>query len=289
MKGVANVNLTQLRYFVEVGKSLNISATARKLHVSQPAISRSLRDLETELGVELLTRQGRHLVLTSQGSFFLSAAHQFFSQLMNASDNVKKIQPENENQITIKMQQTTPLLVPFIQLIKKELPKIRLDIIQSDLTNASQPIDFQLVSAPLANQVNELLLKEEVCLAVSKTTFHKHSIAQSDLNGFPLLQLDESPFADMVKSYLTAQDIHPHYLLKSGDRGLLLHLVETGYGGCLVPNLSWKPLINKDKVDLLHVGRRGFHRQIFLSYPQGPRTQTQQAVAKLLVNYCHHL
>lgn len=59
MKGATNMNLAQLKYFIEVSRNLNISATARKLHVSQPAISRSLRDLETELGVTLLICKGR--------------------------------------------------------------------------------------------------------------------------------------------------------------------------------------------------------------------------------------
>ena len=289
MKGVANMNLTQLRYFVEVGKSLNMSATARQLHVSQPAVSRSLRDLENELGVKLLTRQGRKLVLTKQGSFFYSAAEQFFGQLTDACNNVSKIKTADDHQITIKMQQTTPLLVPFIKIIKQNLPQTKLDIIQSNLKNDEHHIDFQLVPAPILNQQNDLLLEEEVCLAVSKGTYKKSTIAQHDLNNFPLLQLDESPFAEMVKHYLAAQGIHPHYLLKSGDRSLLLHLVEEGYGGCLVPSLSWQTLINQEKVELLHIGKRGFHRRIFLSYHDGPRTQAQQAVRKLLVDYCHHL
>lgn len=283
------MNLTQLKYFIEVSRNLNISATARKLHVSQPAISRSLLDLERELGVTLLTRQGRRLTLTSQGSFFYSAVNQFFTQLINARDNVKKFHPENQHHITIEMRQSTPLLVPFIHVIKNHLPDTKVDIIQSDLKNSNQQIDFQLVSGPIANQVNDLLLEEEVCLAVRKGSYKKKSINQHDLNDFPLLQLDESPFADMVRRYLITQDIHPHYLLRSGDRGLLLHLVEEGYGGCLVPNRSWKPLINRSKVDLLHIGNHGFHRQIFLSYPQSPRTEIQTIVHDLLVDYCHHL
>ncbi|WP_057740198.1 LysR family transcriptional regulator [Limosilactobacillus secaliphilus] len=283
------MNLSQLKYFVEVSKSLNISATARKLHVSQPAISRSLRELEAELGVKLLTQQGRKLILTSQGSFFYSAAEQFLTQLLDASDNVQKIQPANDNQITIKMQQTTPLLVPFIRLIKDQLPGIVIHIIQSDLKNGEQHFDFQLVPAPVANQANDLLIEEEVCLAVCKGTYRKSSIAQRELNDLPLLQLDESPFAEMVKSYLNAQGIHPHYLLRSGDRSLLLHLVEEGYGGCLVPKLSWGSLIDHHKVDLLRIGTRGFQRHIYLSYPLGPRTKTQQTVRNLLLNYCQQL
>lgn len=283
------MNLTQLYYFTEVSKSLNVSATARQLHVSQPAISRGLHDLEKELQVQLFIRQGRNLTLTSQGSYFSSAVRQFFSQLMAAKDNVKKIQALDNQQVIIKMRQTTPLLVPFIKLIQGQLPDIHLKIIQSDLKNDEQYFDFQMVPTPVNNQINELLLEEEVCLAVKKGTIDQSSISQGELNGFSLLQLDKSPFADLLQHYLNTQDIHPHYLLRSGDRGLLLQLVAAGYGGCLVPKLSWSSLINHDKIDLLRIGNRGFHRHIYLSYSPGPRTKKQQEVHKLLVTYCHNL
>lgn len=283
------MNLTQLQYFADVSKSLNISASARKLHVSQPAISRSLRDLEDELGVRLFRRQGRQLTLTDQGSFFHSAVDQFLGQLMAAKENVQKIRPTDDQQITIKMQQTTPLLVPWVKLIQQKLPGTRLRVLQSDLKNGDQHFDFQLVPSPVANQANDLLLEEEVCLAVKKGTVKHTTIAQRDLSNLPLLRLDESPFVNLVDHYLATQNIHPHYLLRSGDRSLLLHLVEAGYGACLVPRLSWSPLINQDRLTLLHIGNCGFHRRIYLSSPLGPRTKTQQAVHDLLTDYCHQL
>ncbi|WP_420645938.1 LysR family transcriptional regulator [[Lactobacillus] timonensis] len=52
--------------------------------MSQPAISRSLHDLENELGVKFFTRQGRKLALTDQGSFFHSAVEQILEQLTAA-------------------------------------------------------------------------------------------------------------------------------------------------------------------------------------------------------------
>ena len=52
------MNLTQLKYFTEVVKTMNMTKAATKLHIAQPSISRSIRELENELGVSLFIRQG---------------------------------------------------------------------------------------------------------------------------------------------------------------------------------------------------------------------------------------
>ena len=139
--------------------------------------------------------------------------------------------------------------------------------------NGAQHFDFQLIPAPVTNQANDLLLEEEVCLAVKKGTTRRTKIAQHDLSNIPLLRLDELPFVNLADHYLATQDVHPHYLLRSGNHSLLLHLAEAVYGACLVPRLSWSPLINQDRLTLLRIGKYGFHRRIYLSYPPGPRTK----------------
>ncbi|OYS86440.1 hypothetical protein CBG24_07325 [Limosilactobacillus reuteri] len=71
MKEVTKMNLSQLKYFTEVVKTMNMTKAATKLHVAQPSISRSIRELENELGVSLFIRQGKKLILTAQGNYFL--------------------------------------------------------------------------------------------------------------------------------------------------------------------------------------------------------------------------
>ncbi|MGP4117259.1 LysR family transcriptional regulator [Levilactobacillus zymae] len=76
------MELRVLRYFQAVVADLNISRAAERLHVSQPTISRQLKDLETELGVTLFDRHGRHLQLTDSGEYF---AHQV-TQILALTD-----------------------------------------------------------------------------------------------------------------------------------------------------------------------------------------------------------
>src|SRR5438445_2281234 len=81
------VELRHLRYFVAAAEMENVSRTALKLHVSQPALSRQIRDLEGELGFCLLERTAKSVRLTDAGRAFLDNAR---TLLQNADDAVTK-------------------------------------------------------------------------------------------------------------------------------------------------------------------------------------------------------
>jgi LysR family transcriptional regulator, benzoate and cis,cis-muconate-responsive activator of ben and cat genes len=68
------VELRHLRYFVAVAEMENVSRAALKLHVSQPALSRQIRDLEDEIGFSLLERTAKSVRLTDAGRAFLDDA-----------------------------------------------------------------------------------------------------------------------------------------------------------------------------------------------------------------------
>src|SRR6185312_13414255 len=81
------VELRHLRYFVAVAEMENVSRAALKLHVSQPALSRQIRDLEDEIGFALLERTAKSVRLTDAGRAFLDDARLL---LQNADEAVTK-------------------------------------------------------------------------------------------------------------------------------------------------------------------------------------------------------
>src|SRR5580693_364798 len=83
---LAEMELRHLRYFVAVAEEENVSRAALKLHVSQPGLSRQIRDLEGELGFPLFERSAKSLRLTDAGRAFLPEAR---AVLQRAEDAVQ--------------------------------------------------------------------------------------------------------------------------------------------------------------------------------------------------------
>ena len=86
------IELRHLRYFVAVAEAGSLTVAAqRKLFTSQPSLSRQIRDLEEEVGAELLTRSARGIELTPAGRAFLDQARSVLSQVETAADAARGI------------------------------------------------------------------------------------------------------------------------------------------------------------------------------------------------------
>ena len=72
------MNLTYLRYFTEVADCLNISKAADALFISQPSLSRTIKQFEESLGVQLFVRDNKGLSLTEAGKILLDESNAFF-------------------------------------------------------------------------------------------------------------------------------------------------------------------------------------------------------------------
>jgi DNA-binding transcriptional LysR family regulator len=75
----------QLRYFIAVARFLHFTRAAEALHIAQPALSRNIREIEEELGVELFLRTHKRVTLTDAGQAFLAEAERTLQQLENAT------------------------------------------------------------------------------------------------------------------------------------------------------------------------------------------------------------
>src|SRR4029078_19331 len=85
------MELRHLRYFVAVAEEENITRAAARLHVSQPPLSRQIRDLEEELGVALLERGAKHVRLTDAGRIFLNEARAVLERVQQATKAVRAV------------------------------------------------------------------------------------------------------------------------------------------------------------------------------------------------------
>src|ERR1043165_5766028 len=121
------MELRHLRYFVGVAEEENVSRAALKLHVSQPALSRHIRDLEEELGFLLLDRGAKSVRLTDAGRAFLSEAR---AVLQRAEDAVKAARAiatgeHGELHVGYAPSLTARILPQILRAFQAELPRVR--------------------------------------------------------------------------------------------------------------------------------------------------------------------
>jgi LysR family hca operon transcriptional activator len=121
------MELRHLRYFVAVAetKSLTLAAKA-KLHTSQPSLSRQIRDLEEEIGAQLLTRGARGIELTPAGRAFLDHARVVLSQVEAASEAARRVAHPAKPRFTMGFLTGHELtwMPEALRILRDELPNV---------------------------------------------------------------------------------------------------------------------------------------------------------------------
>ena len=142
------MELRHLRYFVAVAEALNFTKAAARLRVAQPALSRQVADLEDELGVDLLNRSSRGVLLTEEGKLFLTEARVALSHM---DESVAKVRALARGE--------------FGELQVGYIPPLELHILPRALA------EFQ-IATPGVKVVLHDLGTDEICQALRAGTLH---------------------------------------------------------------------------------------------------------------------
>ena len=121
------MELRHLRYFVVVAEEQNVTRAAERLHVSQPPLSRQIRDLEDELGVELFRRSAKSLALTEAGKIFLIEARAVLLRVDKAIETVRMVARRDRGSLRIGYAPslTAEFLPRALRLFEAERPGVR--------------------------------------------------------------------------------------------------------------------------------------------------------------------
>jgi LysR family hca operon transcriptional activator len=121
------MELRHLRYFVAVAEAGSLTvAAARKLYTSQPSLSRQIRDLEDELGAQLLTRRARGIELTPAGRAFLDHARLVLSQVEAAGEAARRVAHPSRPRFTMGFLTGHELkwMPEALRILHDELPNV---------------------------------------------------------------------------------------------------------------------------------------------------------------------
>ena len=161
------MKLQQLRYIWEVAHhDLNVSATAQSLYTSQPGISKQIRLLEDELGVEIFARSGKHLTrITPAGEVILKLA----GDIMKRSHAIKQVAQEFSNQkvgslsVATTHTQARYLLPPVIGSFIEKYPEVSLHMNQGTPAQIAEmasdgDVDFAIATEALEHFQNLVMM-----------------------------------------------------------------------------------------------------------------------------------
>lgn len=156
-----------LEYFLAVAKEESISGAAKALHLSQPTLSRQLKDMENELGKTLFIRSNRKIKLTEEGLILHKRAGEIMELVKKAQDEIKLSDEILAGNIYIGAGETEGVrdIIKVINKLRKEYPLIHLHIVSGDKTTVLEDlnhglIDFALVFGKFdSNRYDSLILK----------------------------------------------------------------------------------------------------------------------------------
>jgi DNA-binding transcriptional LysR family regulator len=245
------MELRHLRYFVAAAETLNFTQAAKHLHVSQPPLSRQIRDLEREIGTALFDRGRNRLTLTPAGEFFLKEAKQIISQTHRAVRLAKAAGDGRAGRLTIAF--LSPLggmfLPRVIRSFRQKLPLVDVDLremvprMQLDGLLDHQ-IDVAFVPKNEAASATEFALEPvmavEMRLAIAPhhpfTKLRRVPIAGLERERFIIFKKSAAPATrELLLGLCRSAGFEPEVVRESDRAQSIVDLVAAGIGVAIVP------------------------------------------------------
>ena len=231
------MELRQLKYFVEVGRLKSYSQASKALFITQSTISQQIRKLEEELGVELLTRDTRHVALSDYGEQFYPCAVQILEEARAGVERIKDVKALKVGTLSVGATYSFgPLLKQTVLDFYKQFPHIRLvlDISSKEVLRQKlldRELDLAITyKSPLGDDRIEshLLFQSRICLVgrIGELKGVGKEVSVQDLSRFPLALPSRGLQArDTLEDVLFAQDVDLDIRLEINSVRSLLDLV----------------------------------------------------------------
>lgn len=239
------MELLQLRYFYTVGKMLNISRAAQVHGIPQPAMSKTISNLEAEMGVRLFDRTKNHLSLTSVGQLFMSEVEAALKHLDKGVTEAESIKGSLAGHLRLSILFHRNTCIHCIDRFSKDNPRVTFSI----YNNWADPGPFDLcIGGPdrFAQYDSSLaLLREEVRLVVpyGHRLSGREKVSFADLKDERFIISSTSNQMFQIFSAM-AKDAGfiPNLSIVSNDLHCIRQYFDLGMGIAIIPIHSWATL-----------------------------------------------
>ena len=250
------MKLQQLRYICEVARqNLNLSTAAEVLHTSQPGISKQIRGLEEELGVDIFVRHGKRVVaVTEPGKAILEIAQRMLKDMENLKQVGEEFTEEDHGHLTIATTHTQAryALPAVIQRFTRRYPGVRLSLRQGSPTQISEYVVSGEADMAIATEAMEHYEKIVTlpcyewnrCVLVppGHPLLKLKKLTIEAIASFPIITYD---FAftgrSKINQAFAGKGLQPNVVLTAIDADVIKTYVELGLGVGIVAMMAYDP------------------------------------------------
>jgi|SRR5690625_687537 len=238
------MKLHQLKYFIEVVSSGSINEAARRLYISQPTLSKAIRELEKEVGFTLFTRTSTGISLSQDGAEFLSYARQINEQVELLESRYFDKQP-SQQLFSVSSQHYSFVVDAFVETIRKyggdkyqfTIRETRTYEIIDDVKNLTSEIGIMYISA-FNEKVLLQLMKDKgllfnelfeamphIFISRKNPLAQKEAVTLEDLEDYPRLTFEQGQFNSFYYSEEIFSTLPSPKSIQVSDRATLFNLL----------------------------------------------------------------
>lgn len=278
------MELRHLHYFIAVAEELNVTRAAKRLHISQPPLSRQIQEFEAELGVKLFDRSGRHLRLTEAGRFAYEQAKQVIARMTDMQDATRRIGRLGHRWLNIGFVPSTlyGLLPDVIRRFRRGQPEIEVGLV--DLTTVEQAealksgridVGFGRLVVNDAAIVSEIVADEPLVavLPTSHRLARQTSVPLSALAAEHVILYPARPrpgYADQVLGHFRSRGLTVMSAREVNELQVALGLVAAGVGVTLVPRSVQR--LRRGDVRYRLIADKGVTSPVVMMYREGDQS-----------------
>ncbi len=265
---------THLKLLLALSESGSLTAAAENLHLTQSALSHSIKKLEHYLGLALWEKRGRQIQLTEAGEYLLKCAQTLEPHFLNAEQTLQSFAIGKKGRLRLGMEchPCYEWLMTIMPDYLKHWPGVDLDVTQAFRLDGmaaldQHKIDVLITSDPLNREdlLNIPVLDYELML-VAKTAAHlprfikPKALANQKLFTFPV----EKSRLDIFSLFLLPEGVEPKEHIHIETIEVMLQLVASGRGVCTLPHWLLEKYQQTYALQGIKLGKDGVKKQLHL-------------------------
>ena len=286
------MEMHQIRYFLAVAQTLNFTRAAEQCHVSQPALTRAIQQLEEELAGPLMRREGKLSHLTDLGQRMLPLMQQCYQSALSAKSLASSLKKGAASGLSLALSQTVDmeLLVAPLAEVQRAFPGLQISIWRGNADGVAERLkkgDVDLaIAGPLQTDWDRLdtwaLFQDPLAMVAHRShpLGARNAIEAGDVKGIPILLNPDCEYAEHTSLHLNQMNIETgrsHQIRSQHD---LVKLVEGNLGIAVLPRST---SARNESLRQIAIAGLDLGREIFLYGVAGrQRSAAVDALIKLL-------